>query len=75
MESYEIKYHLARTGHNVRAIADELGVTSQAVSQVIHGRDSSRRISQAVADAIGKPLEEVFPKYRKDKETHEAQGD
>ncbi len=63
MKAYEIKYHLARAGHNVRSIADELGITSPAVSQVIHGKDSSRRISEAIAKAIGMPVGQVFPKY------------
>jgi len=44
-------------------IAGDLGVTHVSVSLVIAGRSTSRRISQAVADAIGRPLAEVFPRY------------
>ena len=64
MDAIDIKYHLAKKGYTLKAIADQLGITLSAVSQVILGRDTSRRISQAVADAIGLPLEEVFPKYK-----------
>ena len=64
MNGYEIVYRLKQRGIKVKSIATQLGVSGPAVSQVIHGKYSSSRVSQAIADAIGLPLEEVFPKYR-----------
>ena len=68
MKAYEIKYQLAKKGLTLSAIANQLGVKRQTVSLIANGRFSSRRISQAIADAMEMPLEEVFPKYRRDKE-------
>lgn len=48
-------------GLTITQIANSLGVSKQAVSIVIERRQTSRRIAQAVADAIGRPLHEVFP--------------
>ncbi len=64
MNGYEIVYHLKRRGVKVKDIANQFGVSGPAVSQVIHGKDSSRRISEAIAKAIGMPVGQVFPKYR-----------
>ena len=63
MDAIDIKYHLAKNGYTLKDIADQLGVSLPSVSGIIHRKYPSRRISQAIADAIGLPLEEVFPKY------------
>ena len=68
MKGFIIRQLMADKKVSVKMIAEKTGTSSQAVSLVIHGKSTSRRVSQAVADAIGKPLEEVFPKYRKHKE-------
>ena len=67
MDALKIKHLLASKGHSVTSISNGLGIARPSVSQVIHGHRPSRRVSQAIADAIGLPLEDVFPKYRKDK--------
>lgn len=59
---------MAQKKITLTSIAHALGVAVPTVSEVIHDRSTSRRISQAIADAMGMPLEEVFPKYRRDKE-------
>ena len=43
-------------------IARKLGVSPTTVGTVLAGRCTSRRVFEAVAEAIGKPVEEVFPK-------------
>ena len=63
MNAATIKHELASKGRRLSDIARELGIKLPSVSQVIHGRRPSRRVSQAIADALGMPLEEVFPKY------------
>ncbi|WP_396215735.1 helix-turn-helix transcriptional regulator [Gemmatimonas sp.] len=42
-------------------IAERLEITKQAVSQVITGRSTSRRVQEAIAEACGVPLDDLFP--------------
>jgi len=44
-------------------IARELGVSPVNVHGVIYGKWSSRRVAVTIARKLGKPLEQVFPKY------------
>lgn len=55
---------LHKAGTSGALIADELGVTPQAVSRVIHGRISSRRIAECISAAIGKPPTVIWPDGR-----------
>jgi transcriptional regulator with XRE-family HTH domain len=41
-------------------IANGLGLTQSHVSEVIRGKRRSPRVEQAVAEALGRPVEEVF---------------
>lgn len=63
MTSEEIRIELfkRRKFASMAILARTLGVTRQAVYNTIDRRHKSVRISQAVADAIERPLEEVFP--------------
>ena len=70
MDASTIKQTLAKKDIRLSDISRDLGIKLPSVSQVIHGRRPSRRVSQAIADAIGLPLEEVFPKYRKESQSH-----
>lgn len=45
----------------MQAIANDLGLSVQHVSEVIAGRRRSARVEEAVARAIGKRVEDVFP--------------
>jgi transcriptional regulator with XRE-family HTH domain len=66
MKTLKIKIEIYRRrtqGVSQSSIAKSLGVSPQAVSNVIMRRNPSRRIAQAVADAIERPLAEVFPEY------------
>lgn len=54
------KAELVRRGVTMTAIADQLDVTPQHVSQVISGERRSVRVEEAVADALGMPVEDVF---------------
>jgi len=68
MDAIDIKYRLAKKGLSLKSVANQIGVKLPAVSQVINGHCASLRVSIGIADALEMPLEEVFPKYRKDKE-------
>lgn len=61
MKTNDRRAELIRRGVQVKTIAAELGIKAPSVSQVISGRRRTPRIQQAIAKAIGKPVEEVFP--------------
>lgn len=42
-------------------LAEELGVSQSSVSQALSGERRSARIEQAIAEALGMPVEDVFP--------------
>ena len=63
MDGFDRRRIMAQKKITLTSIANALGVAVPTVSDVLHGKTTSRRIAQAIADAIGKPLEEVFPKY------------
>ena len=63
MDSEKIKIELFKRRNKVTmaSIARDLGCTHAAVSLVIDRKSTSRRIQEAVAAAIERPVEEVFP--------------
>ena len=66
METTEIKIEIYRRkpfGISQASIARQVGVSPQAILNIIERRQKSRRIANAVADAIERPLAEVFPEY------------
>ena len=62
MKSEEIKDLLSKAGVTQTDIADNLDppVRQPAVNQVIHKRQTSRRIQDAICAVIKKPFEEVW---------------
>ena len=64
MKPERIKRLLKQRGIHQREIARKCGVSDTHVSKVIWGSSVSRRVSEAIAAAIGKPLADVFPAYR-----------
>ena len=55
-------------GTNGNKIAKALGVSRQVVYQVINGDISSPRIRLAIAEAIGKPVSEIWPDAKTNQE-------
>lgn len=62
MEPLEIKIELLRAGVSQSDIARQRKVNPTTVHRVIEGNSVSDPIQKAIAKAIGKPVEEVFPK-------------
>lgn len=60
------KAELKRRGITGRQIARQLAVGDDAVSHVLAGRSRSERIETAIAEALGLPVEKVFPPRRTD---------
>lgn len=55
------KVALVRKRVKQAQIARNLGVSQAYVCDVLYGRRRSEKIETAIADAIGKPVAEVFP--------------
>jgi len=60
MNSFEIKSLMKKLGITQVDIAKNLGIPKQNVYRVIHGERSTRRIRQAIADALGVSFEELW---------------
>jgi lambda repressor-like predicted transcriptional regulator len=61
MDPIEIWIAMQRAGVGQKDIGDALGVTRQAVHHVIQGRFVSHRIRQAISEAIGIDLKQLWP--------------
>lgn len=60
------KAALRKLGITQKMIAEKLGVSEMSVSRQVNNRDNysvSDRIMTAIAEAIGRPKERVFPEY------------
>ena len=60
MKAKEITKQLKEVG-GVKSIAEKLSVKPPTVSQVIHRVRPGYKVRQAIAEAINKPVSEVFP--------------
>lgn len=61
MAPIDRKIELMRSHTTMSQIARDLGVTVQHVSAVVGDKRRSPSIERAVADAIGRDVEDVFP--------------
>jgi len=68
METQDIRAELVRRKISIKTIASQLGVTSPSVSQVISRKAVSAKIRKAIAQAINKPVQEVFPENQETEE-------
>jgi len=51
---------LAMRNIKPRRIAEAIGVSDSCVGHVLHGRKTSRRVKQAVADVLGMTFKELW---------------
>jgi lambda repressor-like predicted transcriptional regulator len=61
MTPLEIKIELLKAGISIRQLARQEGVSHTAMSYTIHGVNKGRKLREAVAQAIGKNVEEIWP--------------
>jgi lambda repressor-like predicted transcriptional regulator len=61
MNPLEIKIELLKAGISIRQLARQEGVSHTAMSYTIHGVNKGRKLREAVAQAIGKSVEEIWP--------------
>lgn len=60
MRKKHIKMLLIQQDVKQQEIADKLGLSKQAVSRVISGKDRSRRVEQAIADTLNLSHEDLW---------------
>ena len=65
MTPLEIKIELLKAGISIRQLARQEGVSHTAISYTIHGVNKGLRLREAVARALGKHLEEIWPSEAK----------
>jgi transcriptional regulator with XRE-family HTH domain len=61
MTSTEIKILLLRDGITQTSIAKKIGVTLGFVNQIINGQRRTRRVRMAIAKAVGRRVEDLWP--------------
>lgn len=61
MHPADIQAALKKAGYSQTAIAEALQVSRTAVSHVLHGRGTSRRIAAYIAKLIAKSLSDIWP--------------
>lgn len=63
MTPNRIQYELKERGLTQKALAAQIGVKPMHLSCVVRKQRVSNRVMRAVAEAIGKPVQTVFPEY------------
>ena len=61
MSPLEIKILLLRVGITQTSIAKKLGVTLGFVNQIVNGQRHTKRVRKAIAKAVGRRVEELWP--------------
>jgi lambda repressor-like predicted transcriptional regulator len=57
----DLKALIAKAGTSQAQIAHQIGVSDSTMSNVICGRGNSRKVASAIAKAVGKTLDELWP--------------
>lgn len=61
MHPEQIKAEIRMKGTTPAAIADTLSLSRMTVSNVIHGRITSRRVADVISGLIHKPVTQLWP--------------
>jgi lambda repressor-like predicted transcriptional regulator len=61
MHPEQIKAHMRMNGTSPSRLADLMAKSRMAVSNVIHGRMTSRAIAKRIAKVVGRPVAELWP--------------
>ena len=61
MTPQQIRASLILAGITGKKIAESVGMSPQAVSLAIYGKYKNPRIKKAIAEAVGRPYEDVWP--------------
>lgn len=61
MHPEDIKAAMRKNGVKPSDLARHLGVSQMSVSNTLRGRTKSRRIAEAIAKVVGRPVAEIWP--------------
>lgn len=61
MHPADINSALIKKGTNQTIIAEGLNISNVAVSHVIHGRSTSKRVAEAISKATGISINKLWP--------------
>lgn len=61
MHPEDIKAAMRKNGVKPADLARHLGVSQMSVSNTLHGTTKSRRIANAIARIVGRPVGEIWP--------------
>jgi lambda repressor-like predicted transcriptional regulator len=61
MHPEQIKAAIRMKGTTPSVLAEELGIAKATMSQVIHGRGVSSRVSERISKLIGVPVKDLWP--------------
>jgi transcriptional regulator with XRE-family HTH domain len=75
MNSSEIKKLLKESGVTQVSIARKLGVSKEYVFEIIHGIRNSRKVREAIAEAVGRSFDELWKDFRGDLEKNMDERD
>jgi len=75
MDSSGIKKLLKESGVTQVSIARKLGVSKEYVYKVIHGIKNSRSVREAIAEAVGRPFDELWKDFTGDLEKNMDERD
>lgn len=65
MTPLEIKIELLKAGISIRQLARQEGVSHTAMSYTIHGVNKGLRLRKAIAQSLGKRIEDIWPPQAK----------
>lgn len=65
MDSKEIKALLQSMGLTYEAMGREIGVTAQAISEIVNGRTTSSTARYSFAKALGLDVADIWPSHDK----------
>lgn len=63
MNPHDIRVALKKNGYSLTSVAEDVGVRSQTVGQVIDGKGRSERIEQRIAEITDIPLYYLWPQW------------
>lgn len=61
MDRKELKALIRERGYTYQTLADEIGVTLQAIAEIVAGRTTGAMQRYALAKALGVEVEDIWP--------------
>lgn len=59
--SDQIKQIIKKQGHTYQSLGDEIGISPQAISEIVNGRTKGATARYALAAALGRDVGDLWP--------------